>query len=128
MFKVRAIEAKSEQERLCRICRTEYMEDDFAYAAYDIESPDDVDGEAIGICQFSFIGECVIHSLSPADGKDGDEAMLILGFAVLEFLRRCGFCDVTAHIPEAYARRLGFTKDGDTYTIDLSAPRACGGH
>lgn len=128
MFKIRAIEVKSEQERLCRICHTEYIEADFAYAAYEIASPDDVGGEPIGICQFSFIGECVIHSLSPADGRDEDEAMLILGFAVLEFLRRCGFSDTEAQIPEAYARRLGFTKSGDTYTLKLSAPRACGGH
>ena len=128
MFKVTAVESKSIQEELCAACKTEFIPDSFAYAAFDTVSPDDDTGDIIGICQFSFIGGCSVHCLSPADGKESDEAMLILGFAVLEFLRRCGFDKVTASIPKEYAFRLGFKRENDTSVIDLNAPRACGGH
>lgn len=128
MFKVKAIENKAEQERICSACNTEYKIDTFAYAAYDVESADDESGEPIGICQFSFMGGCVLHCLAPAEGREDDEAMLILGFAVLEFLRRCGFKEVTANIPATYATRLGFRKTEDILTLDLTAGRACGGH
>lgn len=128
MFKVRAVEDKNEQKRLCRSCNTEYFEELFAYAAYDVMSADDGCGEIIGVCQFTFLGECRIRCLAPADGKESDEAMLILGFAVLEFFRRCGFTAVLGDIPECYAPRLGFVKKDGVYSLDLKAPRACGGH
>lgn len=130
MFKISAIELKSEQERICSVCDTEYIPDAFAYAAIDIESPDADSGEIIGICQFFFMGECKIHCLSPALGRESDEAMLILGFAVLEFLRRCGFASVSAdkNIKKEYALRLGFKEMDDKYILDLTAGRACGGH
>lgn len=128
MFKVIAIENKAEQKRMCELCRAEYKEDSFAYAAYDVASADDESGEAIAVCQFTFIGGCVIHCLAPAEGREDDEAVLILGFAVLEFLRRCGFKEVKADIPDAYATRLGFRKAGDGLILDLTAGRACGGH
>ena len=130
MFKVSAVELKNEQERLCSICNTEYIPESFAYAAIDVESPEDTDGDVIGVCQFSFTGECRIYCLSPAPEKDSDEAVLILGFAVLEFLRRCGFKSVSADsgIKKEYALRLGFLMTDDKYTLDLTAGRACGGH
>ncbi len=127
MFKVKAIEIKEEQKALCEICGTEYISADFAYGAFDIESADD-SGEVIGICQFTFTDGCHIHCLAPANGKESDEAMLILGFAVLEFLRRCSFTKVDAVIPKEYALRLGFKDSDGTYTLDLTAGRACGGH
>lgn len=128
MFKVKAVKSKIEQERLAAACGTEYLPKDFAYAAYDVESADDEAGDIIGVCQFSFIGGCSLHCLAPADGKEGDEAMLILGFAVLEFLRRSGFETVTADIPKEYALRLGFKLTDGIYTLDLTAGRTCGGH
>jgi len=128
MFKVSAVEIKSEQERICEVCHTKYIPSSFAYAAFDILSPDDTDGEIIGICQFSFIGKCRIYCLSPAESRESDEAVLILGFAVLEFLRRSGFTEVEADIKEEYALRLGFAQKDDKYILDLTAGRACGGH
>ncbi len=128
MFKVKAVESKTEQERLASACNTEYLPKAFAYAAYDVASADDEEGEIIGVCQFSFIGECAVHCLAPADGKEDDEAVLILGFAVLEFLRRSGFKSVTADIPKKYALRLGFKLTDGVYSLDLTAGRACGGH
>lgn len=128
MFKVIAVESKTEQERLCGICNTKYMPDAFAYAAYDLNETDSEIGDVIGVCQFSFMGGCVLHCLAPAEGKASDEAMLILGFSVLEFLRRCGFSTVFADISDTYANRLGFRIDGDKYSLDLTAPRSCGGH
>jgi len=128
MFKVYAVEDKEEQKTLCEVCGTAFLPDSFAYAAYDVTSPDDENGDAIAICQFSFMGKCHISCLSPADGREEDEAVLILGFAVLEFLRRCGFTTVTAHIPKEYAYRLGFMMKDDVFTLDLTAGRACGGH
>ncbi len=131
MFKVSAVEIKSEQEKLCRICGAEYIPASFAYAAIDVDSPEDTVGDTIAVCQFSFMGECVIHCLSPAPDRDSDEAVLILGFAVLEFLRRCGFTEVsanTSNIKKEYALRLGFRQTDDKYILDLTAGRACGGH
>ena len=128
MFKVRTIESKEEQKNLCSVCSTEYIPSSFAYGAFDIDAPDSPNEETIGICQFSFSETCEIHCLVPAEGKDTDEAILILGFAVLEFLRRCGYSEVTADIPSAYALRLGFIKKDDKYSLDLTAGRACGGH
>ncbi len=131
MFKVSAVESKEIQENICRLCDTEFISDSFAYAAIDIASPDDTAGDIIGICQFSFIGKCVIHCLTPVIGRESDEAVLILGFAVLEFLRRCGFTEVyadTANIKKEYALRLGFRQTDDRYILDLTAGRACGGH
>lgn len=128
MFKVKAIENKEEQKRLCDACGTEYAEKAFAYAAYDIKSADDECGEVIGVCQFTISGTPAMLCLSPANGRESDEAMLILGFAVLEFLRRCRFEAVVATIPESYATRLGFRKTEDGLTLDLTAGRACGGH
>lgn len=128
MFKVKAIENKAEQEMLCEKCSTEYIESDFAYGAYDIASADDESGDVIAVCQFTFSGRCHIHCLAPAEGKESDEAVLILGFAVLEFLRRCGFTEVWADIPKEYALRLGFKEHGSTYSLDLTAGRACGGN
>ena len=131
MFKVMAIENKAEQERLCSVCSTQFITDSFAYATYDVESADDITGEIIAVCQFSFMGKTVIHALSPAPGREEDEAVLILGFAVLEFLRRCGFQSVTAD-KTAFtlhtALRLGFMSTGEEYTLDLTKGRACGGH
>ena len=130
MFKVSSVEIKSEQERLCSVCNTNYIPTAFAYSAIDIESPDDTTGDVIAICQFSFVGECRLFCLSPAEGRESDEAVLILGFAVLEFLRRCGFTSVCADdsINKEYALRLGFVWTDDKYTLDLTAGRACGGH
>ena len=126
MFKVKAVESKLEQERICRLCNTDYIPNDFAYAAIELSSADDKDGDVIGICQFSFTGGCIVHSLVPAAGRESDEAMLILGFTVLEFLRRCGFSSVTADIPNNYAAALGFIRNGGTFTLDLTAPHGCG--
>lgn len=130
MFKVSAVEIKSEQERLCRICGTDFIPDSFAYAAVDILSPEDTVGDIIGICQFSFVGNCCIHCLAPAPDKGSDEAVLILGFAVLEFLRRCKFTEVSAdiNIKKEYALRLGFKAEENRYILDLTAGHACGGH
>ena len=128
MFKVKAIENKSEQKRLCDVCDTPYIEKSFAYAAYDVKSADDENGDIIGVCQFSITGTPIMHNLSPAPGRESDEAILILGFAVLEFLRRCKFDTVTGMIPENYALRLGFRKNDSTFSLDLTAGRACGGH
>lgn len=128
MFKVKAIENKAEQRRMCEFCKTEYIESSFAYAAYDVESADDESGEPIAVCQFTFMGGCAIHCLTPVPGREDDEAVLILGFTVLEFLRRCGFKEVTADMPYAYAARLGFCKKDGVTVLDLTAERACGGH
>ncbi len=128
MFKVKAVENKAEQRLLSEKCNTEFIEKDFAYAAYDVASPNDETGEIIGVCQFTFSGGCHIHCLAPAEGKDADEAILILGFAVLEFLRRCKFTEITADIPREYALRLGFKNTDGAYILDLTAGRPCGGH
>lgn len=131
MFKVSAVESKKTQENICLLCGTDYIPESFAYAAIDIESPDDTDGDVIGVCQFSFIGECTIHCLSSVQNRESDEAVLILGFAVLEFLRRCGFTEVSAKngsIKKEYALRLGFRMTEEKYILDLTAGRACGGH
>ena len=130
MFKVSAVESKDKQAQLCNDCGTEYIPSAFAYAAIDVETPEDTDGDVIAICQFTFTGGCRIFCLSPADGKDSDEAVLILGFAVLEFLRRCGFEEVSAdlQIKKEHAFRLGFRMTDDKYILDLTAGRACGGH
>lgn len=125
MFMVTAIEDATHHMALCDVLGIGHVDGAYAYGAFDDDGT--LPLGLIALCEFTFTGECVIHSLTAAVGREEDEAVLILGFAVLDFFRRCGFDRVRGNIPERYARRLGFTLEEGRFTLDLHKPSACGG-
>jgi len=128
MFKVTSVENKELQLAICNEIGVENADNSFAYAAFEVADDGETVLSPIAICEFSFIGGCRIHHLTPMQGHEDDEAVLILGFAVIDFFRRCGFETLTATINEKYALRLGFVHDGDTFLLNLKRPAGCGGH
>ena len=81
MYKVRPVQTKTEQEKLCAVCGIEYNADYFAYEAVTGEE------ELIGMCQFSLDNEAGhIHNLVYAPDSDDFEAMYIMGRATLNFI------------------------------------------
>ena len=129
MFKIKAVEDKREQEQVCSICGVEYLHETLAFAAYDIDDSDgDISG-VIAVCQFSISGgNAEIHGLDSAPGRSEDEAVIILGFTVLDFFRRCGFEYAKANLSDRYAGVLGLKKTADCFIVDLTKKRGCGGN
>ena len=109
MYKVRPIQTKDKQEKLCEVCGIEFNADFFAYEAVTGEE------ELIGMCQFSLDDEAGhIHDLVYAPDSDDFEAMYIMGRTTLSFIELCG-------IKKAYyegeenklIRAVGFNPDTD---------------
>lgn len=107
MYKIKPIQTKEEQERICAICNTEYDADMLAYSALE------EDGSIIGVCQFVMRDDAgYIKELVSAPGVDDYEAMYIMGRATLNFIDLCG-------IKKAYylgedkplVRAVGFAPD-----------------
>lgn len=83
MLTVLPIQSKEMQRELCEACGIEFILDAFAYRADD--------EKFIGICQFTFKGECgYIENLTYAPGMDDSEAMIIMLRATMSFMHRCG--------------------------------------
>ncbi len=126
MYKVRPVQTKEKQEKLCAVCKVEYNADYFAYEAVT------GDEELIGMCQFSLDNEAGhIHDLVYAPDSDDFEAMYIMGRATLNFIDLCG-------IKKAYyegeenrlVRAVGFKPDeSGRLFVDLEGffEHHCGG-
>ncbi len=83
MLEVLPIQTKQEQEAACAACNAEYREELLCYAAY-------VEGELMGICQFSLKPEGgIISSLDAKDGADF-QTLFVLGRAAMSFIEICG--------------------------------------
>ncbi len=117
MLEIKPIQSKSIQKALCEKCSISYIEDAFAYSAYD--------GDCfLGMSQFTIeSGYALIKNLASADGVEDFEAMFILGRAVLNFIDLCSVS--TAKIEkdaskERLARAIGFKRSEDGEYLPLS--------
>ena len=123
MFAVKPLQDKNLQKELCTLLNTEYIPDSLAYFAADLTE----DGTAIlgiiGILQFKMTesaGE--ILTLVPADGKEDDEAMIIMERAAMSFMWRSGMKKMTmkenaGH--EVVLAKSGLPKKNGEYYVDL---------
>jgi hypothetical protein len=95
MLIIKPIQTKEEQEEICRSCGIGFDPDCLAYSARENG------GKLLGVSQFRILGEyAVIYDLANAAGVDDFEALVIMGKAALEFIRRCGITDVTMKISD----------------------------
>ena len=90
MLEVHPIQNKLEQEALCARCGVAYKVETLAYRA-------SVDGELVGICQFSLAGGKIarIQDLAQTTerreaGTDDREPLFVMGRAALNFCDLCG--------------------------------------
>ncbi len=126
MYKVKPIQTKEEQERICLICDTKYDEEELAYAAIE------EDGTVLGVCRFAIKGDKgIIYELKNAPGVDDYEPVYIMGRATLNFIDLCG-------VRYAYyegedkplVRAIGFKpKENGALLLDLEGffEHKCGG-
>ena len=118
MLKVIAVQDKSEQERLCGLCGTEYLPDALAYAGYD-------EDEFACVAQFSIKeGFIELFCLAPAaDLPESGDAMLLCGRAALNFAYTLGIMSARCAKPEPQRLPLfcavGFSPDGGIMTSNL---------
>lgn len=90
MFAVKPIGDKELQKNVCQSLGTDFIESDLAYFAAELTEDRASVAALIGVCQFSTGKNAVIETLVPADGFEGDEAMIVMCRAVMNFLWRCG--------------------------------------
>ena len=119
MLFISGVQSKEEQERICRACGVPYLADWFCYAGYQ-------DGVLRVACQFCIRGdEGHMHGVYLVPGVQDDEALLLTGRAVLNFLDRCTvkkvFFDNTDPAAEPISRMIGFRTlpDGRRF-VDLT--------
>ncbi len=118
MLEVLPIQTKQEQETACIACGAQYHETLLCYGAY-------VDGELMGVCQFSLKPEGGI--ISSLDGKsDADfQTLFVLGRAAMSFVEICGGETAFFDAPVTEDNKLlvgaiGFKPDeGGRYSVDL---------
>lgn len=117
MLKILTVQSKTEQEKLCRLCGTEYDPDALAYSA-------SVDGKPVGVCQFRFLSGCgYIISIANAVGITDIEALILMGRATLNFIDRCGVHAARAAKDAADKTLLaavGFKRGTDGWFVDLN--------
>ena len=127
MFAVKPLPDKKLRCEICAGLGTEYFEDSYSYLAAELaEDRNSVVG-IIGICQFYMTdadgdlrGEIV--SLVPADGREGDEAMIVMCRAVMNFMWRAGCRSVILNNnagPAELLKRCGLIQREERYFADL---------
>lgn len=111
MLIVEPVQEKDEQERLCKKCGVDYIEEAMAYSAW-------VDGELVGICQFGYKTDGGhIYCLRAAVGTDDANALFIMGRQTMNFIDLTGqhevWYDETVEPSKNFSKLLGFReKDG----------------
>lgn len=123
MFKITALEDEARRKNACEKCGISCRDGELAYAAVDVSLPNE---PIIAVCTFTLTGgKNSFIRVGTTDPED--EAVLILIYTVLDFLRRVGFSAVTADATvKNYAERLGFgCAENDLFVYDLSAPHGC---
>ncbi len=125
MLEILPIQTKIEQEAICARCGIAYEPDCMAYHAI-------IDGELMGICQFSVdAAEGRIRALALGKdavitARDRTETWLIMGRAVLNFMDLCGahivYFEDAAFSDENLIRSIGFRRASDgRWVMDLDA-------
>ncbi len=117
MLVISPIQEKEVQKKLCETFGAEYRENDFAYVA-------NVDEEPTVLCQFAIRGgNCEIHDLLEAPGKEDFEAMFLTGRQTLNFCDLCGAHDAYLLCEDRVCDRVraavGFKKTEKGYYMDL---------
>lgn len=122
MLEVKPIQSKVEQEAACARCGIAYDADLLAYAAT-------VDGELVGVCQFTLAEQGgSVRSLGTTAGRESDfEAMFVLGRAALNFIDLCGVhraaydAPVEGEAAERLIRAIGFApNETGRWCVDLT--------
>ncbi len=117
MLIIKPIQDKALQEVLANRCNVEYDPDCLAYGAWLKPDVNDVEieGEFVGICQFSLGREAHIVSLAKAKGTDDTEAMFIMGRQTMNFIDLHGihYAYFEADCDEKLIKWLGFSKDSE---------------
>ncbi len=118
MLEVLPLQSKAEQEALCARCGVTYDPDMMAYGAT-------VDGEAVGICQFTMNDRGgSLHCIAVVPGHTAFDTPFLLGRAALNFIDLCGVHCATYDGPlndEALIRAIGFEKNAEgRYFVDLT--------
>lgn len=127
MFRIKPIQTKEDQERICALCDTEYDADMLAYSATTEKD------ELLGVCQFK-LGDNAgyIKELVYAPGTDDYEAMFIMGRATLNFIDLCGIKSAYYMGEEnTLVKSLGFKKNNEgKLFMDLTGAfeHGCKGH
>ena len=121
MLKVLPIQAKAEQEEICRLCGVEFKPDLLAYSAT-------VDGELRGVSQFKLTAEGgLVYDVAPALNTYDFEALFVLGRGTLNFIDLCGvhyakyLGSVDSEEKERLLKAIGFKKtDNGSLELDLT--------
>ncbi len=122
MFVVRPIQNKEEQKMICKMLNVPYYENALAFYAADLKSDNTTIDEYISICQFYLSGEAEIVGFHAADGREEDEAVVVMLRAAMSFMQRCGagyarFLEGAAS--EFWMKKSGFPQNNGVYRIDL---------
>lgn len=123
MLAVKPVPLPSLAEELCSFCKVPYSADSYTYFAADVNEDDTKINHIIGVCTFTMKGNVNrIEYLTPAEGIDDEEAMIIMARTVMNFMYRCEAGEVTVSdggVSDELKRKLGFTRNGETLPIDL---------
>lgn len=122
MFVVRPIQIKSEQCEICKALGVPFFENAIAFYAADLKDDNTTVDSYISICQFYFKGDAEIVSFAAADGREEDEAVIIMLRAAMSFMHRCGvnfafFAQEAAS--EHWLKKSGFRYREGFWSIDL---------
>lgn len=122
MFAVKPVYDAELHRELCEALGAEYTDGTLAYFAAELADDRSSVTELIGICCFSVGEEAKIYTLFPAEGKEEDEAMIIMCRAVMNFLWRTGTKILTIPLsagPETLLKKCGLRECENGYTVDL---------
>lgn len=122
MFVVRAIQDKALQEEICNILKTDYKENSLAFFAADLKDDGTNIDKYISICQFYLNKMGEIVNFTAADGRNEDEAVIVMLRTVMSFMYRCGvkvaaFSD--GSVNDWWLAKSGFIEQNGTYMMDL---------
>jgi len=122
MFVVKAAQDKDLQRYICSVLKTEYKENALSFYAADLKD-NLVDIESyISICQFYLSGDGEIIDLTAAEGREKDEAVIVMLRAVMSFMHRCGVKNAlfaNGSTNEWWLKKSGFLCCDGRYSMDL---------
>ena len=122
MFVVRAIQDKKLQNDISKELGSDFYENALAFYAADLKEDKSTIDSYISICQFYLNGDGEIICLQVADGREDDEAVIVMLRTVMNFMYRCGV--KKAHFTENstddyWLKKSGFSNNKGVYEIDL---------
>ena len=122
MFVVRPVQLKDEQKYICDNLGAEFYKNALSFYAADLAEDNTTIETYIGICQFYFMGDAEIVGFFAAEGREDDEAVIVMLRAAMSFMHRCGaktarFANGAAS--EFWLKKSGFLLKDGIYSIDL---------